>query len=67
MTAAGGGRREVTLPVLDALIEKLGGRAPRDCEDDEPGWHGGKPVRGFVVPPVEAVPPDEVSPPDERE
>jgi hypothetical protein len=35
--------QDVTLSSLDALIDHLGGR-------DEPGWHDGRPVRGFVFP-----------------
>lgn len=38
--------QDVTLAQLDALIEKLGGeQAPL-----EPGWHDGRPVRGFIIP-----------------
>lgn len=36
--------QDVTLPSLDALIARLGG------ERLEPGWHDGRPVRGFVFP-----------------
>lgn len=37
--------QDVTLTALDALICHLGG-------DDrtEPGWHNGRPMRGFVIP-----------------
>lgn len=36
--------RDATLELLDALIEHLGG------DRLEPGWHDGRPVRGFVFP-----------------
>ena len=38
--------QDVTLSSLDALIEHLGDAAPYL----EPGWHDGRPVRGFVFP-----------------
>ncbi len=39
--------QDVTLASLDALIEHLGGEAAPPLE---PGWHDGRPVRGFVFP-----------------
>lgn len=38
---------DVTLAALDALIAYLGGDR---TEPAEPGWHNGRPVRGFVFP-----------------
>jgi hypothetical protein len=36
--------QDVTRASLDALIEQRGG------DRTEPGWHNGRPVRGFVFP-----------------